>query len=564
MASELNNLFDSDDRDGGRGERMSANKLYYGDNLRMMREHVTSESVDLVYLDPPFNSDRNYNVLFKEKSGEASPSQIEAFTDTWQWDAAARVTYDDLITAAPMNVRLMIAALRELLGKSDMMAYLVMMSVRLIELHRVLKSSGSLYLHCDPTASHYLKIVLDTIFRPQDFRSEIIWRRTSAHSDGAQGRKNYGHIHDVLLFYTKSGAYTWNPLYTAYDLEYVDTFYRHIEPGTGRRFRLGDLTAAKPGGDTSYEWKGIPPYKGRYWAYSKARMEQFDRDGRLVYTAGGMPNYKRYLDEMPGVPLQDVWADIAPTGSKERLGYPTQKPLALLERIITTSSSPGDVVLDPFCGCGTAVVAAQKLGRQWIGIDLTHLAIALMRNRLTGHFGDAAEYDVEGQPNDMGSAQALALQDRYDFQLWALSLVGALPADGKLKKGADKGVDGLITFVDDPTEKLKRCIVQVKSGGVGAKDVRELGGTIQGNADMGLFITLEPTTRPMRDAAAEAEPYYSPYWGRPYPGIQLMTVADLLAGAKPDLPPTRRTFQQAERIAKTTGETQPNLFPGGD
>ncbi len=314
--------------------------------------------------DPPFNSNRNYNVLFKDERGADSEAQITAFEDTWHWDHKAEATYNELVTDGPERVSNIVAALRQFVGTNQMMAYLVMMTARLVELHRVLKPTGSLYLHCDPTASHYLKIVLDTIFDPRNFRSELIWKRTAAHSDTRQGRKEYGRIHDSIFYYTKSQSWTWNPVYLKYDEAYLDSAYRHTEEGTGRRYRLDNLTAAKPGGDTLYEWHGVRPYTGRYWAYSRAKMEQFEKDGRLVYSKSGIPQYKRYLDEMPGVALQDLWTDITPTAGNERLGYPTQKPLALLERIIEASSNPGDTVLDPFAGCGTTIAAAEKLGRR--------------------------------------------------------------------------------------------------------------------------------------------------------------------------------------------------------
>src|SRR5258708_10409397 len=395
---------------------ITENTLFYGDNLLILREHIPSESVDLIYLDPPFNSSRSYNVLFKDEHGTESEAQMTAFEDTWHWNLAAEQTYTELLTEAPDNVAQMIESLRGFIGDNQMMAYLVMMAVRLVELHRVLKPTGSLYLHCDPTASHYLKIILDTIFEPQNFRSEIIWKRSSAHSDTKQGRKLHGHIHDVIFFYTKSDKWTWNPPYTDYDPEYIEDFYRHIEEGTGRRYRLSDLTAAKLGGDTSYEWKGVKPYKGRYWAYSKENMEQFDREGRLYYSKTGMPAYKRYLDEMPGVPLQDVWTDVRPIGASaaERLGYPTQKPEELLERIIQSSSNPGDSILDPFCGCGTAIVAAQKQERKWIGIDITHLSIALQKYRLEAMF-PGIKFKVVGEPKDIGAARQLATEDRYQL-----------------------------------------------------------------------------------------------------------------------------------------------------
>ena len=325
---------------------MEKNRLYYGDNLTVLREHIKDESVDLIYLDPPFNSRQDYNVLFKEHDETRSAAQIMAFEDTWEWNQDAERAYEEIVQRGG-RVSDAMRAFRTFLGNSDMMAYLAMMAPRLIELHRVLKVTGSIYLHCDPTASHYLKMLMDAVFGPQYFGSEIVWKRSSAHSDTKQGRKLHGHIHDVILFYTRGNDWTWTPIYTPYDPEYIDTFYRYTEPGTGRRFRVDNLTAARPGGDTSYEWKGVKPYKGRYWAYSKENMEKFDREGRLYYTKSGMPCYKRYLDEMPGVPLQDFWGDIPPIGSvaAERLGYPTQKPEALLERIINASSNEGDTIL---------------------------------------------------------------------------------------------------------------------------------------------------------------------------------------------------------------------------
>jgi DNA modification methylase len=538
------------------------NYLYYGDNLYILRHNVADESVDLIYLDPPFKSDRNYNVLFKEKSGEASPSQIQAFTDTWEWDRVTEAAFEELIDHGPHNVATMISAMREFVGKNDMMAYLVMMAQRLVELHRVLKPTGSLYLHCDPTASHYLKILLDTIFGARNFRSEISWKRTSAHSDAKQGRENFGHIRDVILFYSKSDNYTWNVQHTPYDQEYIDAFYRHVEPETGRRYRLGDLTG--PGGAA----KGNPYYEvmgvNRYWRYSKARMDQLIRDGRVVQSRpGAVPAYKRYLDEMLGVPLQDSWDDIKPIGAqaKERLGYPTQKPLALLERIIAVSSNPGDVLLDPFCGCGTGVIAAQKLERQWIGIDITHLSIALVKNRLVDTFGETLKFEILGEPEDVGSARMLAENDRYEFQRWANSLVNAQPIEGQDKKGADRGIDGVIRFVDEADGKLKRVLVQVKSGHVGSPTMRDLKGTLdREKAEMAMLVTLEPPTKPMRQEAVEAGTYYSPGWNREFPKVQILTIEELISGVKPDVPPMRATFERAQRIKRASSHAQASLL----
>jgi hypothetical protein len=457
----------------------------------------------------------------------------------------------------------MIGALHDFIGSNQMMAYLVMMAARLVELHRVLKPTGSLYLHCDPTASHYLKIVLDTIFGADRFRTEIVWKRSTAHSDTKQGRQQHGRIHDCLLFYSKSSSWVWNPVYVPYSEDYIAQFYNHIEEGTGRQYALDNLTAAKPGGDTLYEWKGVTPYKGRYWAYSKEKMEQFDREGRLYYTATGMPRYKRYLDEMPGVPLQDVWTDIPPALGAQDMGYPTQKPLALLERIIQASSNPGDWVLDPFCGCGTAIAAAQKLNRRWIGIDVTHLAISLQKYRLASMFPGIA-FRVIGEPEDLAAARQLAQDDRYQFQWWALSLIRAKPlgaeSSGKAgKKGSDKGIDGLITFIDDHSGKPKQVVVQVKSGHVKPGDIRDLKGTLEREkAALGVFLTLEPPSQEMETEAVRAGFYESPGWNQKYRRVQILTVEALLRGAQVQMPPTSQTFKQAPK-AEGPKADQPGL-----
>ena len=565
------------------------NALYFGDNLDILREHIPDESVDLIYLDPPFNSNATYNVLFREKTGEESAAQITAFDDTWHWDMGSEAAYRDVVTNGPPKLADLLQAMRSFLGQNDMMAYLTMMAQRMVELHRVLKPTGSLYLHCDPTASHYIKLLLDATFGPASFLNEIAWKRTSAHSDTEQGMRRAGRIHDIIFLYAKTDQWTWKPLYTDYEDEYVDNFYRYTEEGTGRRYRMGDLTAARPGGDTLYEWrvkrpvggdwladldgewatspvegweyKGVPPYSGRYWAYSQENMRQYALDGRLVYSRTGMPSYKRYLDEMPGVPLQDVWTDIPPIGprARERLSYPTQKPEALLERIIESSSNEGDVVLDPFCGCGTAVAVAERLGRRWVGIDVTHIAIALMKSRLHDTFGeDLSEYEVAGDPKDVESARALATESehdgRYQFQFWAVGLVDARPA----KKGPDAGIDGWINFFDDNSGKAKRIIVQAKSGRVERADIATLKGDMEREeAEIGLFITLEEPTEPMRQEAVSAG-FYEPehYPGQLYPRVQILTIESLLTEeARAEYPRVapQATFRRAPRQRRREG-----------
>jgi adenine specific DNA methylase Mod len=538
------------------------NRLFFGDNLLMLREHVADESVDLVYLDPPFNSAANYNVLFQEKSGEQSAAQIHAFEDTWQWTQEAEGAYQETVTSAPERVVKILEALRGFLGTSDMMAYLTMMTPRLVELRRVLKETGSIYLHSDPTASHYLKLVMDAVFGFANFRTEIIWKRSSAHSDTKQGRRQHGRIHDTILFYTKTNDWTWTPIYTPYDEDYVEQFYRHIEPGTGRRYRLGDLTGPGGGakGNPSYEVMGVT----RYWRYSKEKMNKLIDEGRVIQTKSGtVPVYKRYLDEMPGIPLQDIWTDIKPIGAQavERLGYPTQKPEALLERIIKTSSNEGDVVLDPFCGCGTAVTVAERLHRRWIGIDVTHIAITLIRSRLHDTFGsELAPYEVVGDPKDASSAEALALQDRYQFQWWAVGLVGGRPAQDK-KKGKDTGIDGFVYFFDDNSGVPRKIILQVKSGKVGSGDIRDLKGVLEREkAQIGAFITLKPATRDMLKEAVSAGFYKSEFYGT-YPRLQILTIEEILSGKKLEYPYFlgSATFKRAERQSKSHIE-QNQLF----
>jgi DNA modification methylase len=557
------------------------NALYFGDNLTTLREHVRDESVDLIYLDPPFNSNASYNVLFAEKTGEQSAAQITAFEDTWHWGIESEEAYHEVVTGGG-RLADVVSALRQFLGQNDMMAYLVMMAVRLKELHRVLKAEGSLYLHCDPTASHYLKVMMDAIFAPGLFRNEICWKRSSAHSDTKQGMKRCGKVHDVLLFYTKSNRYTWNSIYTPYTKEYLESEYRH-QTSDGRYYKETDVTAAKPGGDTSYEWRvkrplspgekweadvdnehenprpgweydGVYPYQSRYWAYSKENLIEFAASGHLIHRKTGMPRLVQFADEMPGVPLQDLWDDIPPESGLRDLGYPTQKPEALLERIIRTSSNEGDLVLDPFCGCGTAIAASERLDRRWMGIDVTHLAITLIRHRLTNAFQDDLKpYEVIGDPQDVPSARALALENRFQFEYWALGLVDARPAEDR-KRGADRGVDGSVYFFDDNSGRPKRLVVQVKSGKVASSQVRDLAGTMKReDAKIGLFLTLERPTREMvREAAAAGfyEPEYFP--GTKYPRLQILTIQEVLDGKVaryPRMAPAD-TFRRAKRHKK--------------
>jgi site-specific DNA-methyltransferase (adenine-specific) len=536
------------------------NQLFYGDNLRVLREEVRDESVDLVYLDPPFNSAANYNVLFREASGEQSAAQITAFEDTWHWTHESEATYQELVTDAPERLARLTEAMRRMLGTSDMMAYLVMMAPRLVELHRVLKPTGSIYLHCDSTASHYLKLVLDAIFDPTNFRNEIVWRRSQPKSHASV---RFSRAHDVLLFYSKSEVTTFNLQYKPHDPDYVEKFYRFVEPEDGRRYRLGDLTNPnKNRPNLTYEF---PPGSGvtRVWRWTKERMMKAWQDGIVVVPeSGGVAQGKRYLDEMPGTPITDFWDDIEHLHGtqQESLGYPTQKPEALLERIINASSNEGDVVLDPFCGCGTTINVAERLKRRWIGIDITHLAVALIQNRLRETFGtELTPFVVHGTPTDTASAEALALQDRYQFQWWALSLIDARPAQDK-KKGKDTGIDGYIRYLEREGEPARTIIVQVKSGKVSSRDIRDLVGVLdREKAVIGVFLTLQPPSKDMNKEAVSAG-FYSSQWGN-FPRLQILTVEDLLTGKATALYPrlNAATFKRAERKRRTQGE-QGGLF----
>ncbi len=532
------------------------NQLYFGDNLDILRNHIADDSVDLIYLDPPFNSNANYNVLFKEHSGEQSAAQITAFEDTWQWGDESEKAYHALITEGPERLSRLIEALRTFLGSSDMMAYLTMMAERLVELHRVLKPTGTLYLHCDPTASHYLKIIMDEIFGAQNFRSEVIWKRSSAHNDA----KGYGAVHDIILWYTKTQDFVWNRAYQEYDDKYILTHYRYVD-ADGRRYRTDNLTATGlSGGGYEYEWHNVK----KIWRCPIDKMKQLDSGRRLHYTKSGTAEYIRYLDEMKGTPITDVWTDIPPINSQaqERLGYPTQKPEALLERIIQASSNPDDIVLDPFCGCGTAVAVAERLHRRWIGMDITHLAISLMRHRLHQAFdSDLAPYEVIGDPKDLEGAKALALEDRYQFQFWALGLVDARPAQDK-KKGADGGIDGYIHFFQDNSTVPQRIIIQVKSGHVNVGMIRDLKGTVdREKAAIGAFITLELPTKPMLNEALAAGFYHPELLNTQYAKIQVLSIEGLLTGyQRLDYPRLGiATFKKARRLSKQPKTVQTTM-----
>jgi site-specific DNA-methyltransferase (adenine-specific) len=528
------------------------NKLFYGDNLDVLREHIADESVDLIYLDPPFNSNASYNILFKSPAGAGADASIEAFDDTWSWGPAASSALMDITQSGNHALHTLMQAMKTAIGENAMMAYLAMMAVRLVELHRVLKPTGSLYLHCDPTASHYLKLVLDAVFGPKLFQNEIIWKRTHAHGDS---RLRFASVTDTILFYAKSDEHQFNRAYMDYPDAYLEKYYRYADDD-GRRYQLVSLRSPSPRPNLRYDYKGVSPHVNG-WAVSKEKMAKLDAEGRLRFPdkPGQTIREKYYLDEMPGVPVTDLWDDIPPINSQaqERLGYPTQKPRALLERIIAASSSAGGMVLDPFCGCGTAVDAAQKLGRQWIGIDITHLAIGLVEKRLREGYGNAVQFETIGVPRDLASAQRLAADDPHQFQAWITLALGGWPWMGG-KKGGDKGVDGYFYYVGD-NGQTETGVISVKAGNnINPGMVRDLGRVMErdGHA-LGLFVCAALPTKGM-EAEANSHGLFETHFGgatleaQRYPKLQIFTLAELFQDRRPKLPPLVSPNRRAARV----------------
>ncbi len=490
---------------------MADNILYYGDNLDIIRRYIKDESVDLIYLDPPFKSDKDYNVLFAEQNGSRSAAQIKAFEDTWEWNTVAAAAYREIVERGGKPSQVM-QAFHKFLGETDMLAYLSMMAPRLVELRRVLKDTGSIYLHCDPTASHYLKLLMDAIFGAVNFKNEIIWH----YRKWPSGKYTFQRNHDVLFFYSKTNnrKRTFNQL------------FMERAASTLKRFGNSKIVSG------------------------------YDDSGRRIPS-------RTEEENSAGVRQDDVW-EIGRVPPIKQL-FPTEKPAALLARIIEASSKKGDVVLDPFCGCGTTIAVAQELNRHWIGIDITHLAVALMKHRLEDMFGEKIRktYKVIGEPVSLPDAKTLAENDPYQLQWWALGLVGARPVEQK--KGADKGIDGRLYFHDESDNsktKTKQIILSVKAGHITVAHVRDLRGVVdRENAQIGVLISMEKPTKPMRTEAASAGFYKSPWQKEPYPKLQILTIKELLSGKRIDCPPLGQvnvTFKKSQ-IAKGKQEPQPDL-----
>ncbi|MFM9829449.1 MAG: DNA methyltransferase [Sphingomonas sp.] len=556
------------------------NELYYGDNLDVLRRKIAGESVDLCYIDPPFNSKRNYFQIYNNQGGE-DRAQAQAFVDTWEWgdEAEAGLAYildiERLHSGPPGAARWtvqtveLLRGLDKVLGRGSLLAYLVHMTLRIVEIHRVLKPTGSFYLHCDPTASHYLKLVLDAVFCGQggDYINEITWKRAdTVKGNTGQGMRCFDKNTDTLLFYTKSGQATFNAQYKEYSDKYLKDFYKFIEEDTGRRYRLISMTA--PGdaanGNPIYPVMGVE----RYWRYTRERMQAYIDAGMVVQTKpGNVPQRKLYLDEGKGVPVQSLWDDIPALHSQaaERLGYPTQKPEALLERIIRASSNEGDTVLDAYCGCGTTVAVAQRLNRRWIGIDITYQSIALILKRLADKYPDqwpAIEADIllDGVPRDLASAVALANRrddkTRKEFEKWAVLTFSNNQARINEKKGADAGIDGIAYFLLD-RETNGKAIFQVKSGNSNRATLATLNSDRQREkAEFGFLITMDLPTKAMRDEIAAAGKYKHPLLNREDDRLQVITVAEILAGKRLDLPMARADAVKAAAAAGDADKQQ--------
>ncbi len=530
------------------------NKLYLGDCLDVLRNELEfkAESVDLIYIDPPFNSKRNYNVFFDDKDIQ---TQRMAFEDTWSLhtvgDSLAEldtIHHDKLLDL--LNVYQHIAP--------QVFPYLVMMTLRIVELRKILKPTGSFYLHCDPTASHPLKMILDAIFGKKNFKNEIIWQRINAKGNV---QRKFGAVHDVIFYYVKElGKEVWNQPYQPLDSEYVEKFYRHIEKDTGRRYTSSDLTASMSRASKGqiYAWKGKRPPKTRCWVYAKEKMEELEQQGRIIYSEKGYPRFKRYLDENQGEKVPDTWTDINIAFGKESLGYPTQKPKALLERIIQASSNKGDIILDAFCGCGTSIDTAEGLNRQWIGIDIAPFAVSLIKRRLKDTYGkDLSKFEVRGTPTDEASAIKLWEQNPFAFEDWWLTELEVF-ATTYGKKGADKGIDGVGLYSIPKSKKTIKVAFQVKGGKVQSKDIDALAGVVAlGKYDMGVLLTRYKPTTPMLKKATQSGQFEATY-GYTYPKLQIMTLEEFFNGKQLNLPKNNITFKSAATVGK--GGIQDGLF----
>ena len=536
--------------------------LVRGDNLEEMRK-FPDECIDLIATDPPFNSKRDYFVPFRDEHGQEPDTLVKAFADTWTWGEAAEEAYGFLLVEEGGQIGETIQGLRKFLNETPMMAYLVMMSVRIVEMHRILKSTGSLYLHCDSAASHYLKIILDAVFKPQQFRNEIVWQRTSTHNDG----KQYGRIHDTILFYSKSDRRIWNPVYTELDPTYVRKKYQK-EDERGR-YRIDNLYAqgVTQKGESGQPWRGVnPSLSGNHWRAPRRaswpsgleppenyeslsvheKLDVLDANGLIYWPPKGtVPGFKRYLSTSKGRRIQDIITDIKKLGkrSPEKTDYPTQKPIALYERIIKASSKKCGLVLDPFCGCGTTLMAAETQGRQWIGIDLTYLATGAVQIQIEKFFPQLRnEITMTGAPENLEQALELARTDHKGFEEWCVTHV--LKFKSNAKKVGDKGIDGRFTF---PLGKIKgkqaygKAVAQVKGGKYAPGHIRDFRTAMKDEkADLGVFVVTSPPSQGMLTLATKAGMYKHPSYEFSAPRLQIYEIQDYFRGNLPKLPLAER------------------------
>lgn len=557
------------------------NKLFYGDNLDVLRNKIASDTVDLCYIDPPFNSKRNYFQIYNNQ-GTEDRAQAQAFVDTWEWGDEAQkgldwITNIERLQSGKLTEQTvdLIRGLEKVLKKGALLAYLVHMTLRIVEIHRVLKPTGSFYLHCDPTASHYLKLVLDAVFCGQggDFLNEIIWKRKSGRGETNHKSSKYGNATDTILFYSKSTESFFESQFNmdapGYQ-EYVEKAFRHTDEN-GRKYRIDNLASPSYRANLIYEYKGYqPPANG--WAISLEKMITWDDEGRLEFPKQktGRIQRRRYLDEIQGRPVSNLWDDIDMISSQsaERLGYPTQKPEALLERIIKASSNEGDTILDAYCGCGTTVAVAQRLNRKWIGIDITYQSISLILKRLQDKYTDSGQWPavqdnilLDGVPRDIASARALATRKddktRKEFEKWAVLTYSNNQARINEKKGGDGGIDGIAYFLLDKDTNGK-AVFQVKSGGAKRDTMATLNSDrLREKAEFGILITMDSPTKAMLNEVAEAGKFKHPLLNREDDRLQIVTVEEILNGARLDLPMAR---QDAVKSAKAEQVDQPKLI----
>lgn len=565
------------------------NKLFYGDNLDVLRRFIRDETVDLAYIDPPFNSKRNYNQIYNN-IGIEDVAQAQAFVDTWTWDDHANRCYDEILrnengVQTTQSIALM-SGLEKVLGKGSLFAYIVSMTVRVAEIYRTLKQTGSFYLHCDTVADSYLRLACDAVFVPRggEFRNEITWKRADAHNDA---KNQFGMVSDRILFYTKGKNFTFHPQFGDYQDNTLRDWYQWLEfpdgtvrrmtkderdtqeiPEGARRFNTDNTASPNPRPNLMFEYKGYSyPTKG--WRYSKETMERLDSEGKLLFPAekSGRIMLKRYLDEQKGAVLGDVWADISQIRSKdaELLGYPTQKPEALLERIIHASSNEGDIVMDAFCGCGTTVAVADALKRQWIGMDITYQSVALILKRLKDSGGQDAVDNVQlhGVPRDMEAVDALIHKRddrvRKEFEKWAILTYSDNRAVINEKKGADRGVDG-VAYTRKSKNEVLPVMISVKSGHVNSAVIRDLRGVVEREgAACGILITRHEPSKPMQQEA-KAAGQFKPEHFAAFDKMQIVTVQEILDGARLNLPLMEEVAKKAARRVTTK---QDGLFANG-